>query len=280
MDIIVVGSNMVERVRGFQQHVLAQDCNLHLSRPEGPLPRIGQAPAGVVVFADGEQRIADWIASVEKHTRYLSVPLIAVSHNSDRGVRDQLLAAGACAVYDADADNELILAELQSRCDVQPVFAEIREHLLEPFTDATKITLQEMAGVAVTVHSVYQKSKYKMFGDISAVIGLVSPREGSLVLSFPEATANMVVQRILAGIADAPDSDMIRDCVGEIANVIAGQAKGILASTKYQFCFSTPTIIAGAGHEIRHKPDMPCLVIAFGSDVGDFALQLCLHLAS
>lgn len=278
MDVIVVGSNMIERVRGFQQNVLARDWNLHLSRADGPLPRVGQAPAGVVVFADGEPKITDWIASVEKQTRYLSVPLIAVSQDADRGVQDRLLAAGACAVYDAKVDDNLLLAELQARCDAQPVFAEIRENLLQPFTEAATITLQEMASVAISVHSVYQKSKYKMFGDISAVIGLIGPREGSLVLSFPMATAATVVGRILAGIAEDPDNDMIRDCVGEIANVIAGQAKGILAETKYQFCFSTPTIISGVGHEIRHKPDMPCLVIAFGSEVGDFALQLCLHL--
>jgi len=278
MDVIVVSSNSIDRVKGFQQRVLDREWNLHLSHLDGPFPRIEQAPAAVVVFADRDQKIADWVAGLEKHTRYLSIPLIAVANGPDHLAHDQLLAAGACAVFDHEVEDEILLSELQSRCDVQPVYAEIRKNLLEPFIESTSITLQEMAGVKVSVNSVYQKSNYKLFGDISAIIGFVAPGEGALVLSFPEATANAVVQRVLAGIADHPDNDMIRDCVGEIINVVAGQAKGILAPTKYHFSFSTPTIISGTNHEIRHKPNMACMVIAFGSEVGPFALQLCLHL--
>jgi chemotaxis protein CheX len=278
MDVIVVSSNSIERVKGFQQRVLDREWNLHLSHKDGPFPHIEQSPAGVVVFAEKDQKIAEWVANLEKHTRYLSIPLIAVANGSDRQAHDQLLAAGACAVFDSDVKDEVLLSELQSRCDVQPVYAEIRKNLLEPFIEGTTITLQEMAGVKVFVNSVYQKSNYKLFGDISAIIGLVAPGEGSMVLSFPEATANAIVRRVLAGIADHPDADMIRDCVGEVINVVAGQAKGILSNTKYHFSFSTPTVISGANHEIRHKPNMACMVIAFGSDVGAFALQLCLHL--
>jgi chemotaxis protein CheX len=278
MDVIVIGSSSIDRMKVFQQHVLDREWNLHLSHVDGPFPRVEQAPAGVVVFAEKGQEIADRIANLEKHTRYLSIPLIAVANGSDHQAHNRLLAAGASAVFESDVKDEILLSELQSRCDVQPVYAEIRKNLLEPFIEGTTITMQEMAGIKVSVNSVYQKSNYKLFGDISAIIGLVAPGEGSLVLSFPEATANAVVRRVLAGIADHPDSDMIRDCVGEIINVVAGQAKGILASTKYHFSFSTPTVISGANHEIRHKPNMACMVIAFGSEVGVFALQLCLHL--
>jgi chemotaxis protein CheX len=220
--------------------------------------------------------MASWLSQIRRHTRYLNIPLVAVSGCTCKEARARLYAAGASAVCPADADNGRILEEVRQRCDMQPVLTEIRTKLLEPFTYATYVTLREMAGTAVAVESIYRKTDYRMFGDVSAVIGLLARTEGFMVLSLPDATAAGLVRRILAGITDDPDADMVRDGVGEIANVIAGQAKGLLAGTPYQFDLSTPTVVSGAGHEIRHKPGTPCLVIAFTSDLGDFAMQLCL----
>jgi chemotaxis protein CheX len=77
---------------------------------------------------------------------------------------------------------------------------------------------------------------------------------------------------------EEPDEDMIRDCVGELANVTAGQTRGKLTNTPYAFSMTTPTVISGMGHEIRHKPGMPVLAVAFRSDCGNFAMQLCVSL--
>jgi CheY-specific phosphatase CheX len=62
--------------------------------------------------------------------------------------------------------------------------------------------------------------------------------------------------------------------VGEIANVIAGQAKAILADTPYRFTFTVPEVVAA--REFRPPQSLDCLVVAFRSDQGDFALQLFL----
>jgi CheY-specific phosphatase CheX len=67
------------------------------------------------------------------------------------------------------------------------------------------------------------------------------------------------------------DEDMVRDCLGEVVNVVAGHAKALLLNTRYHFTLSTPTLLAG-GAPVRHGAS--CLVVAFGSDVGPFVLQL------
>ena len=58
------------------------------------------------------------------------------------------------------------------------------------------------------------------------------------------------------------------------ANVIAGQAKALLAGTPYHFAFSTPSVMTGADREIWPRPGSECLVIAFDSDVGEVVLRL------
>jgi chemotaxis protein CheX len=71
------------------------------------------------------------------------------------------------------------------------------------------------------------------------------------------------------------DENLIRDCAGEIANVVAGQAKAMLAGGPYRFTFALPQVIADA-KEWQHQQGLDCLVVAFKSDQGEFALLLYL----
>ena len=42
--------------------------------------------------------------------------------------------------------------------------------------------------------------------------------------------------------------------MGEVANIIAGQAKTLLAETPYQLVLATPTILSGPGIEVGARP--------------------------
>ena len=157
----------------------------------------------------------------------------------------------------------------------QAVAGEIREQLVEPFITAARVALGEMAATELAVRAVYQAALPHTLGDIAAVLGLQSATEGFLVLGFPRRTAEALAGRILAGVKDEVDENLIRDCVGEMGNVVAGQAKAILADTPYRFSFSLPEVVVGP-KELLPRPGLDCLVVAFGSDPGEFTLQLFL----
>jgi hypothetical protein len=40
---------------------------------------------------------------------------------------------------------------------------------------------------------------------------------------------------------------------------------------------ATPRVLSGAGFEVGARPGVEGLVVVFGSDVGEFALQVCMH---
>ena len=277
MEALIVGGDSNVAAKSFSEFARKHGHGARII----PYPAVAglentAAACAAVLFDDGTRAAMEAVAQLRESTRYLNLPVIVVAAASRMGSNTCLMAACANHVCASDTTNDQIFAEMQLRCDNHPVVEELKDSLLRPFCSATEVTFQEMAHVDVKVRAVYQKSGYKMFGDISAVIGLLTRSEGSLVLSFPEASAAAFVRRILTGVVEDPGPDTIRDCVGEICNVIAGQARGILSSTPYAFALSTPTIVSGTGHEIRHKPGMPCLVIAYGSELGEFALQVCI----
>jgi len=162
-----------------------------------------------------------------------------------------------------------------------PVVGEI--HLLEPFIAATRAAVGEMVGGEIGVRKMVRTVVHHAFGDIAAVIGLskkgdvTAASPGSLALSFPQRTAAALAQRILTGTTIEMDQKLINDCMGEIANVVAGQAKALLAETRYQFVFALPPTVVDA-REFQPQPGLDCLLVGFTTDHGEFAMQLSLAL--
>jgi chemotaxis protein CheX len=280
LKLYIVSNGSTERVQRFKRFAATKttfQMNEYDSTSLADSNVLSEGISGVVVFDDGEFNIFECVAKVRSQTRYLSIPMVVVSGRPFKEAQPRLMAAGASTVCDQDSSDEQVLKEVEARSNTQPVIEEIKNNLLRPFTLAATVTFQEMTQTEITVQSIYQKSNHTMFGDVSALISLKMKTEGAMVLSFPEPSAVALTQRILAGVTDKPTGDMARDCIGEIANIIVGQAKGILSAGPYNFSMSTPAIVSGTMHGIWYRPNMPCLVVVFKSEFGEFALQLCLN---
>jgi chemotaxis protein CheX len=128
-----------------------------------------------------------------------------------------------------------------------------------------------MAGAEVMVRAVSRTRPCVTAGNISAVLELKGEVVKLLVLSFPEATAAALAVRMLAGVTETPDDSLIRDCVGEMANVIAGQAKAMLAGTPYRFAFSVPRIVAGTA-DFQPPPGLDNFAITLDTGQGEFTM--------
>jgi chemotaxis protein CheX len=143
------------------------------------------------------------------------------------------------------------------------------DELVEPFASSVILTLREMAGVEAAVREIKQSTGQDDFGDVSAVLRLIGANEGYLALSFPNATANALAARVLSDAANV-NADMIHDCIGELVNVVAGQAKALLFGTPGHFTLSTPTVVLGV-------PELPAgtrWMAEFVSEVGEFRLHV------
>jgi chemotaxis protein CheX len=111
---------------------------------------------------------------------------------------------------------------------------------------------------------------------VSAVVRLAGSADRFLVVTFPLPTAAALATRMLPALVETQqlDEGLIGDCVGEIGNVIAGQAKALLAETRHRFAMSLPEIVVGANHELLAKSSLQCLLVPFTSDLGEFTVQL------
>jgi chemotaxis protein CheX len=105
---------------------------------------------------------------------------------------------------------------------------------------------QTMLGVACEPSSERQET---VGGTISAVIGLAGALSGSLVLKSGEAAARQMAARMTGVEPDEVDA-MVRDAVGEIANMLAGAWKGFDPKLSCGCLLSTPTVVSGTSYQL------------------------------
>jgi chemotaxis protein CheX len=157
-----------------------------------------------------------------------------------------------------------------------PVPRAIKEHLLQPFITAAALTFAEMAGTEVFSRGVYRKNQPARLGDIAAVLGL-SGAEEMIVYDFPRGTAQGLAERVLGNVPEVADESVRYDCLGEIANIVTGQAKALLSTTPYHFTFTTPTLVTDPHQSVWPANARGSLVVVFGSELGEFAMHLLLR---
>jgi CheY-specific phosphatase CheX len=154
----------------------------------------------------------------------------------------------------------------------QRAASEATRRLAEAFVSATQTALLEMAGVNVTLRLGDTPWHGEGLTGIWSMVELSNP--GRLLLQFPLSTATALAKRMLADHAEAWDDGLVRDCAGEVANVIAGQAKALAAETPMRFAFSVPQV--GMGRQPEHGANErgEQVIVPFDSDVGSFEFRL------
>jgi chemotaxis protein CheX len=146
--------------------------------------------------------------------------------------------------------------------------------IARPFVKSTIEILSMMAGITATAGAPYVKKKMTAAGDVSAIIGVTGDRTGSIAVSFTKPCAVALVKGMLGeDIQDALQD--IQDAVGEMANMVSGQARAGLRAFGLTLNGSTPTVMIGDGHTIRHISQSPVIAIPFTTPEGGFTVEFC-----
>ena len=147
--------------------------------------------------------------------------------------------------------------------------------IAKPFITAAVEVLAMMAGMTVTPQKPYVKKNLTAEGDISAIVGVTGTYQGTISISFPKECAIAMVKGMLGNDIEDIIQDS-RDAVGEVCNMISGQARAALGSKGVSLQGSTPSVIVGDRHSISHAAGVPVVAIPFSTANGDFTLEFCL----
>lgn len=152
----------------------------------------------------------------------------------------------------------------------------MKPEFAKPFIKATRTVLASVAALEVVAGTPYVKKDNVARGDVSAVIGITGDLRGTFSISLDKPTAIYVVKQMLGDAVENILQD-VQDAVGEISNMISGQARAGLAEMGVKLQGSTPTVIMGDGHTITHMSSTRAIAIPFTTQAGTFTVEFCLE---
>lgn len=144
---------------------------------------------------------------------------------------------------------------------------------INPFVEATIDCFKTMITKEIAPKDPMLKRQPFPKYSISGVIGLSGEAQGSISFGFSLPIAVKIVSDLLKAPIKETDPDL-PDAVGEIANIIAGNAKRGLS--KYNLSISLPNVIIGREHTLGGEGGSPTILVPFTSSSGDFMMEVSL----
>ena len=119
--------------------------------------------------------------------------------------------------------------------------------MINPFLAAAMHVLKTMAQVDAKPGKPFLKKDDVAIGDVSAIIGITGAAQGSMALIFTEQCTKDIASNLL-GVPFTELNHEVRDAVGELTNMICGDARRRLAEEGLVLQAGIPTIVSGKGH--------------------------------
>jgi len=117
-------------------------------------------------------------------------------------------------------------------------------------------------------------------GDVSGIIGMAGRKvSGSMALVFPAPTILQIVSAMLGEEFKEINQDVL-DCVGELTNMISGNARAGLAKLNLQFEMALPTMVRGTHHCVEHQSKGPVVCVPFELESGTFYVEAAFRIVS
>ena len=148
--------------------------------------------------------------------------------------------------------------------------------MINPFINATLNVLETMAFTKAEAGKPYLKKDDVAQGDVSGVIGFTGETNGTVAVTFDESCILKIVTNMF-GEEMTEINNEITDAVGEITNMISGQARKELEEIGKKFQGAIPTVVTGKNHKLESMTKGPKVAIPFKTEAGSFTIEVCLE---
>ncbi len=142
----------------------------------------------------------------------------------------------------------------------------MRQEFVNPFLGPAQMVWMKEFGVPLEIAGAEAVSFQYTTDDITAIIGVSGKLEGNVLYGFSDEVSTEVVRRMIGEDMDARDP-MALSALGEIANVITGNAATQLAANGFPCDISPPVIIEPRGSTLTSTVPKQILV-TFKSELG------------
>lgn len=142
---------------------------------------------------------------------------------------------------------------------------------INPFIRAAANVFDTMLGCTIEREGLALKEHFAPTHEVSAVIGLSGKATGAVVLSLSREVAFKAVEILLDTEVSEINADVV-DAVGELTNMVAGNAKAALE--QFEMSLGLPSVVTGRSHTISFPSKVTPLCVSFKTPWGPLSLEV------
>jgi chemotaxis protein CheX len=143
---------------------------------------------------------------------------------------------------------------------------------INPFINAVKNLFETMIDIPFKLGKPSLKKGSLPDYEISSIIGLSGTVTGCVVINLSKDIALQLVSALIGDEVTELDDDCT-DAIGEIANIIAGNAKTDFPSEGTSI--SVPSVVVGK-HKVSYPSGLPIIAIPCITDKGELVIEIAL----
>lgn len=151
----------------------------------------------------------------------------------------------------------------------------MKEEYVNAFLTPANLVWEKELGMPLTLAGAEAVSNQYTTEDLTAVIGVSGQLQGNVLYGFANGSALSIVGHMVGEPVEELD-EMGLSAIGELANMITGNAATQLASAGYTCDISPPVLIDPVGSRLTTLTGSQILV-TFNSDVGSLKIRIGLR---
>lgn len=133
---------------------------------------------------------------------------------------------------------------------------------MNPFIIATQVVFKTMLGIEVKMGKPVLKQTRQTNGDVTGIMGLAGDQRGTLCISFRKEGALHVYNTLMGDGCEEINADVI-DAIGELTNIISGQARKEFEKSNINLKAAIPMVVVGNEVEMNFITTLPIVSLPF-----------------
>ncbi|AVK48192.1 hypothetical protein AXY43_09210 [Clostridium sp. MF28] len=116
---------------------------------------------------------------------------------------------------------------------------------INPFLDAVKSVLEQLGITDIKMSGLSKKEKMFVNLEITSMIGIVGDIRGNIAYSMSEESAKKIISTMMMGMNVENIDEIGRSAIGELTNMITGNAATMLSDNGYLTDITPPSTVFG-----------------------------------
>lgn len=151
----------------------------------------------------------------------------------------------------------------------------INAEYINPFLEAASVVFKSILNVDLRRGKLIIKENSIPSNDVAIIIGITGGITGEVVYSMSYPMVQKISEVLAPGLSEEQIENEYKDIVGELANMITGNAMNLFASTGKIIDITTPTVIEGKNFKIT-MIKQTTLGISLYSPMGQLEMNIAL----